>query len=193
MKKLLFLFIGILVISDALAQTDTNPAPQTVFEGLHKNIFVEGLGAGFMGSVNFDMRLQRGRMDGIGFRVGIGGALAGATFDDPSTSYEYGNTFFMFQQQERANIVTFPMGVNYLVGKRRSNFLAGLGIIPAYISVPTKNIESFALGGGYISLGYRFQPLRHGIMFQINWNPLILRGSGFNPGWFGIGIGYGFK
>lgn len=30
-------------------------------------------------------------------------------------------------------------------------------------------------------------------MFQFHWNPLIFRGSGFNVGWVGLGVGIGFK
>lgn len=189
MKKLFLLFIGILVAGATFAQTEVYNSTQPAFDGFHKNIFVEGLGAGLLGSVNYDMRLQRGRMDGIGFRAGIGGANLNGTDD-------YG-------EPAHIGIITVPLEFNYLVGKKRSSFLAGIGLLPIYASVQGNGtinttgerafIDAEGFGfAGYLSLGYRFQPLRNGFMFQINWNPLISK-SGFSPAWLGLSIGYGFK
>lgn len=149
------------------------------FEGFHKNIYAELLGSHVFAGINFDMRLNKGRMDGIGFRAGIGGVsenLAGV------------------------GIVTFPIEVNHLVGKRRSSFEAGVGILPIYASTIGEitdydyvAAEGVGFAGGFLTLGYRYQPLGNGFMAQIHWNPLILRGSGFNAGWFGLGLGLGFK
>lgn len=183
MKKPLFSLISLLVATTLFAQTqpDTQIQTQPTFSGYHKNIFVEGLGAGLLGSVNYDMRLNKGRMDGIGFRAGLGLApLADITF------------------------VSFPLEFNHLLGKKRSSFITGIGILPLYASIQKENVvtddgnminidvSGLALAGAYLSLGYRFQPLRNGIMFQINWNPVI-SGRNISPRWFGLSIGYGFK
>lgn len=189
MKKLLLLFIGTLVAGAIFAQTDNHYTTEPAFDGFHKNIFVEGLGANLMVGINYDMRLQRGRMDGIGFRVGIGGgALSGTdTYGEPASF----------------GLITMPIECNYLIGKKRSSLLTGIGILPIYASVEGNGtieetgerafIDANGFGfGGYLSLGYRFQPLRNGFMFQINWNPLISK-AGFSPKWLGISIGYGFK
>jgi hypothetical protein len=89
-----------------------------------------------------------------------------------------------------------------LIGKKRSSFVTGAGLLPVYAFIQTLGTssnyeyirkEGFALIGGFLNLGYRFQPKKTGLMFQANWNPLILRGTGFNAGWIGLGIGIGFK
>ena len=157
------------------------------FETRHKNIYAELLGSHVLAGVNFDMRLKKGRMDGIGFRAGIGGL---------STSGIDNNT------EIKLGLVTFPLEFNHLIGKRRSSFVTGVGILPVYATLSADGEltnyefvqgEGFSLVGGFLTMGYRFQPRKTGLMFQINWNPLILRGSGFNAGWFGLGLGLGFK
>ncbi len=124
-------------------------------------------------------------MDGIGFRAGIGG-LSASEFD----------------QSARLGLVTFPLEFNHLVGKKRSSFVTGIGLLPVYASLSANGAltdyeyvqgDGFGLVGGFMTMGYRLQPKKTGVMFQINWNPLILRGSGFNAGWLGIGLGVGFK
>lgn len=157
------------------------------FDSHHKNIYVEFLGSHLLAGVNYDMRLKKGVMDGIGFRAGVGGIST--TTNDQNTEVSLG-------------IVTFPLEVNHLIGKKRSSFLAGAGLLPIYASFSSEGTlddyeylrgEGFGLVGGFLSMGYRFQPKKTGVMFQFHWNPLILRGSGFNAGWVGLGVGIGFK
>lgn len=162
-----------------------NDKPQ--FDSYHKNIYVEFLGSHILAGVNYDMRLKKGRMDGIGFRAGIGG-LSASVFDQ-NTEITLG-------------LVTFPIEFNHLIGKKRSSLVTGIGLLPVYASLSADGEltdyefiqgEGFGFVGGFLTMGYRFQPRKTGIMFQANWNPLILRGSGFNIGWIGLGIGVGFK
>ncbi len=68
-----------------------------------KIIFLEGLGAGVYASVNFDMRFKKDENDGFGFRAGVG------------------NSFILDE-----NIMTIPLGVNYVFGKRKHGLLAGV-------------------------------------------------------------------
>lgn len=197
MKKLLLSFIGIFIAVATFAQSENDNHMQPAFDGYHKNIFVEGLGAGLLGSINYDMRLQRGRIDGIGFRAGIGGFAGKVTVYDENPTrgwyQDYGShILFGDEKSENGYVVTFPLEANYLIGKRRSYFIAGIGAIPLFVSVPSRNIGKFGIGAGYLSLGYRFQPLRNGFMFQINWNPIISDGN-ISPNWLGISVGYGFK
>lgn len=180
-----FIFIFILLNARLNAQSKAAPA----FTGHHKNIYMEFLGSSVLAGVNFDMRLKKGRMDGIGFRAGIGGFSASGTDQETNTQISGG-------------IVTFPIELNHLIGKRRSSFETGIGILPMYATVSGVGEltdyqyirgEGFGIAGGYLTLGYRLQPLKTGFMLQFNWNPMILRGSGFNTGWFGLGLGVGFK
>ncbi|NBC24654.1 MAG: hypothetical protein GVX78_03460 [Bacteroidetes bacterium] len=75
MKKFfLIAIIGLLLNSMLLGQDDNSTkgmVPQ--FDSYHKNIYAEFLGSHILLGVNYDMRLKKGRMDGIGFRAGIGG------------------------------------------------------------------------------------------------------------------------
>ena len=153
------------------------------FDSYHKNIYFEFLGSSILTGASYDMRLEKGRMDGMGFRAGVGGL----SISDNGQS---------------AGLVTFPLEFNYVVGKRKSSLISGVGLLPAYASLSgqgdfTENeyveAEGFGLAGGFLTFGYRLQPRKTGFMMQVIWNPLILRKSGFNAGWFGIGLGIGFK
>ena len=161
---------------------------EPLFNGYHKNIYVGLFGSNLFAGANYDMRLQKGRMDGIGFRAGIGGVNISATDE--------------FNNQVRLGVVTFPLEVNYVVGKRRSGFVAGVGVLPMYVNfegngtLPDYEYFDVEVKGpgiaGFLDIGYRLQPLNTGLMLQVNWNPLFSR-DGFGPGWVGFGIGMGFK
>lgn len=45
---------------------------------------------------------------------------------------------------------------------------------------------------GSLNLGLRAQPIRNGVVFRLNWTPIISE-AGFQPEWLGISLGYGFK
>jgi hypothetical protein len=181
--------IGLLISSFGLTQvlTAQKKAPP-VFEKRHKNVYVEALGSSFLLGAHFDMRLKKGQMDGAGLRVGIGGVSFRMRTDSLRTTL---------------GAVVFPLEFNYLTGKRRSSFIAGVGLLPMYATlgaVGTVNGESgalirdgFALAGGFVNMGYRFQPLRNGLMLQLTLTPVILRGAGLIPLNFGLGLGFGFK
>ena len=182
MKKVLILFCFLLLNLNSFSQVD-----KINNDNYHKNIYLELLGSHILVGVNFDMRLNKGQQDGIGFRAGIGGFSA--TVIDQNTEIDIG-------------VVTFPLEFNHLMGQRRSSFVAGVGILPVYVGGTIRGeltdnkfvrAEGFGLVGGFLTFGYRLQPLNNGFMMQFNWNPLILRGSGFNPGWIGLGLGVGFK
>ena len=174
---LLIVLFNFMTFSDINAQGE-NPWPTK-----HKNVFVEFLGNGLFISTNFDMRFKRGVQDGLGFRAGIGGVSLEASDVEGS--------------QVRVGLVTFPLAVNYLVGKGRSSFETGLGVTVLYASAAVRggdiDIEADGVGAiGVINFGYRYQPKNNGFMFRINYSP-IFGGGGFAPGWFGIGLGFGFK
>ncbi len=99
--------------------------------------------------------------------------------------------------------VVFPLEFNYLAGKRRSAFLAGIGLLPMYATLSAAGTvngssgvvirDGFGLAGGFVNIGYRFQPLRNGLMFQFTLTPVVLRGAGLIPLNFGLSLGFGFK
>ncbi len=154
----------------------------------HKAFYVEGLRNDVFLSLNYDMRLQRGRSDGPGIRVGIGGARFTAL--DFDSFVDVGAT-------------SVPLEFNYLVGKRRHAFETGVGVNPFLVNLNGFTVEdddslyfmNDVMGFGmnvFGKIGYRFKPIRKGLVFRANWTP-ILSGNGFDNGWISIAIGYGFK
>lgn len=180
MKKLsLTFFAAFMLLSEISLQAQSGtPDPY------HKAIFAEAFGQGLQAGLHYDMRLERGRQDGPGFRLGIGGIFTG-TSDAGAGPVNSG-------------VVGFPVGLNYLLGEKRSAFEAGLGLMPLYASTdlisPVKpkivNDNGWSTSG-FMNLGYRFQPVHNGFTFRLAWTPVI--GSEGFISRFGISAGYAFK
>jgi hypothetical protein len=133
-------------------------------------VFVELLGSGVFGSVNYDFRFKPGN-DGLGLRAGIGAIPSG---------------------------IVFPFGLSGLVGKKRVTFEYGAGITAALITGPitqdltfTDGLENFGVIG-FANAGIRFTPTDNGLLFKLNWNPMF-NSEGPILGWFGLGVGYSWK
>jgi len=136
---------------------------------LQKSIFVEFFGSAPFISGNFDMRFKPDRNDGFGFRAGAG--------------------FFN-------NYISIPLGLNYIVGKRRSGFETGIGITPVVRMGGNQDLSGDPNGSGlealgFLSTGYRLQST-NGFMLRANAS-IANTGSYFVFGWPGISIGYSFK
>lgn len=179
MKKVAIAFLLCFAVFHPLSAQSQGPAR------FSKAVFVEAFGLGIQASLNYDMRIIKGRQDGLGFRLGLGGTFTGSSDADAGPV--------------ASGIVHFPLGINYLVGKKQHAFEGGLGINPHYAKTdlysPTKPrlINENGWGNyGFVNLGYRFQPLNNGFVFRFNWTPLI-SGQAVVPAIFGISAGYGFK
>lgn len=180
MKSLfLSLLLSCAILSQAFAQDDTTPAARH-----NKAIFIELLGSGMGVTANYDMRFSKGRQDGFGIRAGVGGMLLESNVTDEASIH--------------SNFTTFPIVVNYLIGKKRSALEAGIGIVPMYgnlvkdSSTQPKMEEKGWGSTGTLNLGYRYQPLNSGFVFRLTWSPAV-NSTGFSPAWFGMSLGYGFK
>ena len=138
-----------------------------------KAFFVEYGGNGFSLTGNFDMRFNRGRNDGLGFRAGLG---VGS---------------FYFGGHTVSRYVTVPLGLNYIVGKRRSGLETGIGITPSLAPFDINDDQKAATLDGVFNLGYRFQPLGDDLMFRAGWSPTFDR-KYFDPLWGGLSLGYSF-
>lgn len=170
MKRILLVLLFVIFVLPAFSQR-------------RKAVFVEGLGNGIFLSGNFDMRFKPDQNDGLGFRAGIGGGVFNDNNDGSTNSF---------------GLLTFPLSVNYLVGKKRSSFESGIGLTPLINNVSIQSIDNefFNRSGlgvsGFLNIGYRFQPINNGFMFRINWSPAF-NSAGFSPRWFGLSLGYSFK
>jgi hypothetical protein len=147
----------------------------------NKAFYVEALGSGITISLNYDFRFKP-TQSGLGMRVGVGG---GSVSNQNSPG--------------GGGLVTVPVLVNYLIGERRTAFEAGAGVTMAYVTASDLDIGNgelfsdnlFAVVGS-LNMGLRLQPVRNGVVFRLNWTPLIGK-TGFKAGIFGVSLGYGFK
>src|SRR5437764_4209656 len=118
-----------------------------------QSVFGEFGGNGLVFSANYDTRFQN-KQSGIGGRLGIG---------------FFGGT--------GGGVLTFPIWINYLSGKKGNYLETGLGV-----TIVTITGEDFGGVTGSVivpSIGYRFQPLESGFTGRIVISPLIGTEGGF--------------
>jgi hypothetical protein len=125
-------------------------------------IYVEGGGNSIFYSVNYDRRFTK-RLDGLGFRVGVGYFPMG----------DY-------------NLTVIPVGINHLVGKNGHFVEAGLNLTVVNSSAKNNNIikkealygqidfghKATSLVGG-VSMGYRYQPVDKHFNFRAGLETLL--------------------
>jgi len=176
--KILGLLLATACLSFQTANAqDPDPAPAT---GRNKAVYIEGLGSGVLLSANYDFRFKP-TQDGLGMRIGLGGG-----------------SFRESISNNRIGLVSLPVLVNYLVGKRRVAFEMGAGVTPIYIDASGTTATGDFISGrglgafGSLNLGLRLQPVRNGAVFRLNWVPTVSN-TGFYPSWFGASVGFGFK
>ena len=174
MIKISILFAALLTglcanaqITDTVKTTETRTMSTSYNDGSSaKAVFVEVGGPGLL-SVNYDMRLNSSK-DGFGFRVGAGG-------------WSIKNSKLLF----------VPLGVNYITGKNnRDYFEAGAG--GTIVSNNVGNGDGpFKSSFGWLSLGYRKQPVDGGYFFRASLVPVFGKGF-FWPYYAGASFGYTF-
>ena len=137
-----------------------------------KSVYGEIFGPGFL-SVNYDTRFTK-KNDGFGMRVGFGyapGIFSGDGF-------------------------TIPVGLNYLIGKKKNFVELGAGASYVHFSA-SKDDGWFNTDGGsfvmaYGWIGYKYQPINKGFTFRAGLCP-VYDGVEFVPEYFGVSFGYAFK
>jgi hypothetical protein len=135
-----------------------------------KSLFVELGGSGVsLFSANLDIRFNKGRNDGFGIRVGVGGESS-----KTEPIFGYGET--------KTNLFTVPLEVNYILGNKRLSFEIGYSL--TYISETKKSSfrltnpyytydnESGDLIVSYLPVGLRLKPKKKGFMLKFNLGPL---------------------
>jgi hypothetical protein len=144
---------------------------------------LEFLGPGVSSSFNIDSRFTR-RDNGIGFRVGIGITPLG-WLKDPCNS---------------GSLNSFPLGINYLVGKGEHLFEAAAGAVLLFMSgtkVYCTGMEKHFFSEEttnywFTSLGYRYQRLhRKGMTYRIFVSPMFQKDFPVKF-WGGGSVGYRF-
>ncbi len=182
MKKHFFALLGIIFINFSIfAQKDNFDIDSLITKKFHRNVFLELLGPSAFASFNYDMRLERGKQDGIGFRSGFSYFYIGAKGSNINSNI---------------SALFIPLEMNYLIGKKRSSLVVGLGTTLAFVSGQINNsqynIRQNAIGFGNIfgNIGYRYQPIGKGFFGQFNLYPNLGSSFGIIPG---LSFGYGFK
>ena len=110
-----------------------------------KNVYLELGGPGFI-SANYDARLSKSN-NGLGVRAGVG-----------------------VISDLQASGFTLPVGLNYLVGKRKNFLEIGTGVSFVYLPIINQDQpfnfpgEKFLVAYGW--LGYKFQPPDKGFTFR---------------------------
>ena len=157
-----------------------------------QNLSLEGLGASGSVGLNYDSRFKGN--DGFGFRIGLGYCFSQSQY-----------TAFVKPNECNLHAITFPLGFNYLLGKKKHKLDVGLGASMGYyhiqdstypigITYPDEPGNSF----GYFmfaEIGYRYQPTE-GLMLRVGLTPSWNFGGkyGLDRQWYYpfIGIGYSF-
>ncbi|PHI21397.1 hypothetical protein CEQ90_03085 [Lewinellaceae bacterium SD302] len=174
-KSVFFLFFLLFIISGVEAQRSYD---RTGYGRYNKAVFLELGGSAGIYSFNYDMRLNRGRQDGIGFRVGVGGLSARVTAND---------------QSGRVGYIAIPATFNYVLGQRRHGLELGIGGTLFHVNGEAEDSnDSFDFDGTaavpHLNLGYRYQALNDGLFFRLTYTPFI--GLGHMAG---VSLGFNFK
>jgi hypothetical protein len=160
--KQIYLSILLIIGLAYTSQAQTNSISGNPYA---KSIFFE-LGGPGLASVNYDMRFNN-TGKGLGFRAGIGGFPA-----------------------YNINLVTFPVGLNYIASKDNKNFFEfGVGCTVSSAKVEDGGIFNGSFG--HTTLGYRLQPKDGGFTFRATMNPVFVN-EGFFPFYAGVGFGWKF-
>ena len=148
MKKTYILIIATLMISIlATAQSGSDSMVSRA-----QGVFLEVGGASLVIGINYDTRFSN-RRNGLGMRLGVG--------------------YFGLEDN---NLITIPVMLNYLIGKRK-NFLE-LGLGATYVSAKfdflgLSNKEEYEKIMAISVVGYRYQPLNTGFMFRVGIAPIF--------------------
>ncbi len=142
-----------------------------VDKNLRNTVFIEALGNGLFGSINYERQLTK--EPGLSLRAGIGFY----------TEYEF--------------YLTLPFSIQYLIDLKRNNFIEfGVGYTWAdagaddffnnETSTNTNNLNNL-----FLSVGYK-KHFGKNWMWKANFTPLITNNQEATLPWFGVSIGKRF-
>lgn len=160
--------------------------PKDVTNSYRKSIFIERHGSGVFLSGNYDTRIKKDVNNGFGVKAGIGIGdyyLTTVTNNNKPTS---------------RRSLTLPLGVNYIIGKKKHGLEAGVGFTPQFALDDIREGFTGVKNKFPYHIGYRFQPKKEGLVARVAWSPVMDKLSGWNNFKYisyntGISIGYSFK
>ena len=167
MTKVKFLTVCFFVSFMSFAQENQEPNGKK----LKNTVFVEALGNGLFGSINYERQLTK--EPGLSLRAGIG--------------FYTENEFYL----------TIPTSIQYLISLRNSNFIeTGVGYTWADAAADdifnNENVtNSDNLNNLFLSVGYR-KHFGKDWMWKANFTPLITNNKDVTLPWIGVSIGKRF-
>lgn len=138
-------------------------------------IYIEALGMGGYGSINYERLLYQRKKLHIGMRMGLG-------------------TYRLRDFETNLNPdITVPFSVNAYYG-RTHHIEAGLG--QTFTSIVGASPVDFAVErnnglSSNFNIGYRYQKTSRGLMFRLNYSPILSTGQSVKH-WYGMSVGYSF-
>jgi hypothetical protein len=156
-----------------------------------KVAYSELLGSGGLYSLNYDMRTEKAKRNGWGFRIGV--ERIPINSKDTLTGEEL-----------KLKSTIIPFNMNYLFGKKKGFFELGLGATYIFLrfngreltSQEVENLQTDFYKGnlatifGTLNIGYRHVPYGKGIMYRFTFTPLLIA-TLIIPS-IGISVGYKF-
>jgi hypothetical protein len=138
-------------------------------------VYIEALGMGGYGSINYERLLYQKKKLHIGVRLGVG-------------------TYRLRDFETNLNPdVTIPFSINAYYGKTHhvelgvgQTFTSIVGASSVDVKVERQNTLS-----SNFTIGYRYQKSSRGMIFRINYSPIISSTQSFKH-WYGLSIGYAF-
>ena len=192
MKKLLFL------VTFLFSNYSLNAQNEHV---VRKKIYGEFLGPGVTMSINFDARFKTDERLGLGYRIGVGYGFEGIDHKFVEELREFDvvesptNFLINFHKGVKGTFYSFPLGLNYLIGKpqRSSCFEIGAGVtfFSERVTMYNWQYEKAGYAIGYLSFMYRFMPINGGFSFHVGITPIIGTAGDLFP-MFALGMGYAF-
>jgi len=170
MKQFLVLFFSFLFSAFGLYSQDNTPKITS-----NNSIYVEAIGIGGYGSINYDYIFH------IKSKIKIGGRIGLSTYH----IVDYTGSF-------NPDII-IPFSINALYGTKHH---AEVGIGQTFSSIVQSSNSDFSPSrdnnfSTNFTIGYRYQKSDGGIVFRIGYTPIINQNKYFQH-WGGISIGYSF-
>ena len=173
---------------------------QTV-KGQTNNIYVEGLGVGLLGSINYERMIIP---DKLFARASYGGFSISSTGSDPIYD-DYGYYIGTVDSEVELSINPLCLGAHYMFGNKWKAEIGG-GISYWMIAIDASAEDAASDVGGisisedggflmfYTSVGFRYQNPEGGLTFKLGVSPTIVsvEGESGTLPWPHIGFGYSF-
>ena len=170
----------------------------------NKQFYCEFLGPGDIMSINFDSRFKSNSNQGLGYRLGVGIGAGIKDFWKPM-SYYFLPYYLLLDYEidvhyDTKTFVTFPFGLNYIIGKKNANYGSSLEVGGGATFISHKealyyyDYNNTKKGNfiGHLTFMYRYVPLKSGISVRAGLTPIIGTSGDLCP-IASISIGYAFS